>query len=90
MDGQDFSELVAIGLLREVEEIVVEGHRMLYESEGRPWSRPAAYHWLRYEDPAPVARLIDGVKRLRGRGVKFDPDAVDKACVRASQRGFLN
>ena len=90
MSDQDFSGLVDSGLLGEVEEIAVQGHRSLFESEGRPWSRPAAYRWLRYEDPAPVARLVEGVKRLRERGVKFDPDAVDKACVRASQRGFLN
>ena len=90
MAKQDFGQLVAVGLLADVEEIVVSGHGALYESEGRPWSRPAAYHWLRYEDPAPVARLADGVKRLRGRGVKFDPDAVDKACTKASQMGFLN
>jgi hypothetical protein len=90
MAVQDFSELVATGLLGEVEEIVVDGHRRLYESQGRPWSRPAAYHWLRYEGPAPVARLVDGAKQLRARGVKFDADAVDKACVTASQMGFLN
>jgi hypothetical protein len=90
MAGQDFRVLVDSGLLGEVEAIVIEGHRALSESEGRPWSRPAAYHWLRYEDPEPVARLVDGVKRLRRRGVKFDADAVDKACIKASQRGFLN
>jgi len=90
MAGQDFGELLRSGLLKDVEELVVDSHRNLYEAEGKAWSRPAAYHWLRYEDAAPVARLIDGVGRLRKRGAKFDPDAVDKACVRASKGGDLN
>jgi hypothetical protein len=90
MAGQDFAILVDSGLLGEVEAIVVEGHRALWKSEGRPWSRPVAYHWLHYEDPAPVARLIDGVRRLRGRGARFNAGPVDNACSKASQRGFLN
>ena len=90
MAGGHFAELQRSGLLTDVEEIVVEGHRTLYAAEGRPWSRPAAYHWLTYEDPEPVQRLADGVRRLRKRGAKFDPDAVDKACARASKTGFLN
>ena len=90
MAGQDFQVLVDSGVLRQVEQIVVGGHRYLYESEGRAWSPPIAYRWLRYEDPTPVARLAEGVKRLRRRGVEFDSDAVEKACVEASKRGFLN
>jgi len=90
MAGQDFGEVVGSGLLKDVEEIVVDSHRKLYEAAGKRWSRPAAYRWLRYEDPAPIARLADGVRRLRKRGAKFDPDAVDKACARASKTGFLN
>ena len=90
MAGQDFQALVESGVLRQVEQIVVGGHRNLYESEGRAWSPPIAYRWLRYEDQTPVARLAEGVKRLRRRGVEFDSDAVEKACVEASKRGFLN
>ncbi len=90
MAGQEFAVLVTAGVLTAVEEIVVTAHRDLYAMEGRPWSRPAAYHWLRYEDPAPVERLADGVRRLRGRGAKFDAVAVDKACAEASKLGFLN
>jgi len=90
MAAQDFQVLVDSGVLRGVEQIVVGGHRNLYESEGRAWSPPIAYRWLRYEDPTPVARLAEGVKRLRRRGVEFDSDAVEKACVEASKRGFLN
>lgn len=90
MSDQDFDGLAESGLLRAVEDIIVDGHRKLYEIEGRPWSRPQAYRWLRYEDPAPVARLVEGMGTLRAEGVKFDPDAVDKACIKAAQRGYLN
>jgi hypothetical protein len=90
MADQDFEVLVQSGLLKQVEEIVVGGHRSMCEAEGRAWSRPIAYRWLRYEDPAPVARLADGVRRLRRRGVRLDADAVDKACAEASKKGFLN
>lgn len=90
MSRQDFALLVETDLLSQVEQIVVDGHRGLYSAEGREWSPPIAYRWLRYENPTPVARLIDGTKRLRRKGVEFDADAVDKACVEASKRGFLN
>ena len=90
MATHDYSELIRGELLRDVEEIVVAAHRTLYRTEGRRWSKPAAYNWLRYEDPDPVARLADGVRRLRKRGAKFDAGAVDKACAEASKRGFLN
>lgn len=90
MAGHDFADISHGSLLRDVEGVVVEAHRALYAREGRPWSRPAAYHWLRYEDPDPVARLADGVRRLRKRGARFDADAVDKACTEASKRGYLN
>ena len=90
MAGQDFQLLVDSGLLRQVEQIVVDGHRSLYESKGLAWSPPLAYRWLRYEDPMPVARLAEGVKRLRRRGAELDSDAVEKACAGASKKGFLN
>ena len=77
-------------LLEEVEAIVLESHRRLYERLGRPWSRPIAYHWLRYEDPMPVERLAQGVERLVGEGATFDSAAVDKACAEAVGRGFSN
>ncbi|HEV2034831.1 MAG TPA: hypothetical protein VGU71_11645 [Candidatus Dormibacteraeota bacterium] len=92
MARKDFATLAAgdPSLLRQVERIVVESHRRLYALQGRPWSKPIAYHWLRYEDPLPVARLRDGVKRLRRRGASFDAEAVDKACAKAVDNGFLN
>jgi len=90
MGRQDFDLLVTSRLLAQVEKIVVEAHRELYLDEGREWSRPIAYRWLRYEDPMPVARLAEGTKRLRRRGGKFDGEAVEKACDLASQKGYLN
>ena len=90
MNGQDFDLLVANGLLARVEKIVVETHRRLYRTQGREWSRPIAYRWLRYEDPAPVERLAEGTRKLRRRGAVFDSEAVDKACVEASKKGYLN
>ena len=89
MADQDFAELVKSRLLTDVEDIVIEAHKELFEREGVAWSRPIAYHWLRYENPDPVERLLDGVKRLRKRGAKFDADAVEKAWVKASKKGFL-
>jgi hypothetical protein len=90
MARQDFDDVSAgePSLLRQVEEIVIDGHRRLYESEGRPWSKPIAYRWLRFEDPMPVARLLEGVQKLRRRVVGINPDAVEKACMEAAKRGF--
>ena len=92
MAGQDFATIAGSqnSLLHLAEEIVVESHRRLYLSQRRPWSRPIAYHWLRYEDPLPVARLLAGVKRLRRRGASFDAEAVEKACKEAGKNGFLS
>jgi hypothetical protein len=90
MARQDFDVLVESDLLKQVEDVVVEGHRALAEKEGRAWSRPMAYRWLRYEDPAPVERLAEGVRKLRRRAVEFDAGAVEKACAKASWKGFLN
>jgi hypothetical protein len=90
MAQQDFSEMTAgdPSLLSQVERIVVDGHRRMYLATGKPWSEPTAYHWLHYEDPHPLARLADGVRRLLRQRIKVDPDAVDKACAEARRRGF--
>ena len=92
MARQDFAVLTAgdPSLLRRVELIVLDGHRALYEAQGKPWSEPVAYHWLRYEDPMPVARLADGARRLLRSPIKLDTEAVDKACAEARKRGFSN
>jgi hypothetical protein len=86
MAGEDFDALVASGLLRDVEEVVVQAYLSAHPGA----SRPEAYAWLRYEDPDPMARLADGVRRLREIRAYFDPIAVDKACARASKMGDLN
>lgn len=75
-------------LLSQVEMIVIEAHRRLYEKDGRQWSRPMAYHWLRYEDPMPVERLLEGVEKLEVAGASFDDAAVEKACAEGVARGF--
>jgi hypothetical protein len=92
MARQDFVTVTAgeSSLLRQVEEIVIESHRRLYSAQGRTWSKPIAYRWLHYEDPLPVGRLRDGVKRLRRRGASFDAEAVEKACAEAAGGGYLN
>jgi hypothetical protein len=89
---QDFTQLATgnPSLLRRVELVVLDSHRRLYSATGKPWSEPIAYHWLHYEDPMPVARLADGVRRLLQEGATVDADAVDKACAEARQRGFSN
>jgi hypothetical protein len=90
MSEQDFA-LIAGGepsLLREVEEIVVESHRMLYLKEGREWSPPIAYRWMRYENPMPVQRLAEAVENLKFGEAAFDSSAVEKACSRAVEIGF--
>src|SRR2546423_1147525 len=81
MAGREFSTLSGDGggLLQMVEAIVVEGHRSLYTAQGRPWSRPLAYRWIRYEDPMPVERLAEAVERLTEMGATFEADAVEKA-----------
>jgi hypothetical protein len=90
MTRRDFRLLVESGLLSRVEQIVVDGHHALQESKGLAWSPPDAYRWLRYEDPEPVARLAEGTRKLRRRGVEFDAGAVDKACAEAVRKGFLS
>ena len=86
MAEQDFGVLVSAGLLTDVEEIVV----MAYLGSNPGASRPGAYHWMHYEDPEPVARLEEAVRRLRKSGARFDARAVDKACAEAAKLGYPN
>ena len=90
MARQDFSEIARgdPSLLVQVEAIVVEAHRELYAKEGRDWSPPAAYRWLRYEHPMPVERLLEGVEKPERAGATFDGGAVEKACAEGAARGF--
>ncbi|HEV2139561.1 MAG TPA: hypothetical protein VGT01_00085 [Candidatus Dormibacteraeota bacterium] len=89
---QDFGSLAQgdPSLLRQVELIVLDGHRRLYARQGKSWSEPIAYHWLRYEDSMPVARLIAGTKKLLRLRIKMDDGAVDKACAYAQKWGYPN
>lgn len=86
MAGQDFASVLQAGLLRDVEQLTVQAYLSAHPGA----SRPDAYHWLRYEDPDPVARLAEGVKRLRREGATFDARAVDKACAEALKLGYSN
>jgi hypothetical protein len=92
MSKQEFSNISEgdRSLLVQVEAIVVEAHRKLYQKEGKEWSRPVAYHWLRYENPMPVQRLLEGVEKLLQMGATFDAGAVEKACNEGVAKGFLN
>ena len=75
-------------LLRRVELLVVNSHRHWSESRGcEDWSEPAAYHWLHYEDPFPVTRLADGLRRL-GADVELSPDALSAAVKAARALGY--
>ena len=86
MAGQDFTAMVESGLLRDVEQITVQAYLASHPDA----SPPDAYRWLHYEDPDPIARLAEGVRRLRREGEKFDAEAVDKACAKASKLGYSN
>ena len=86
MGAQDFATLVRSGLLRDVERITVQAYLDAHPED----TRPQAYHWLRYEDPDPVAKLAEAVINLRKNGARFDERAVDKACAKAAQLGLLN
>jgi hypothetical protein len=64
MRDQDF-ERVRGALLTELERLVVAEHAALHAGLlGERWSPPSAYRWIRYEDPDPIARLIDASGRL--------------------------
>ena|SRR5690348_14995262 len=64
MRAQPF-ESVSSAVLEAVEGLVVEEHRVLFQEVlAQPWSRPAAYHWIRYEDPDPIGQLIRASERL--------------------------
>ncbi len=92
MATQEFALLAAgdPSLLRQVELIIIDSHRRLYGAQGKAWSEPVAYHWLRYEDPMPVTRLAEGLRSLLRSRANLDVEAVDKACAEAHKWGFPN
>jgi hypothetical protein len=58
-------EVVTPELLAGVERIVVENHRALHQDGlGQAWSPAAAYHWMRYENPDPIGRLLAATREL--------------------------
>ncbi len=64
MAHQDF-ERIRGPLLEAVEHLVVAQHRALHgDRPGEAWSAPAAYRWIRYEDPQPVSRLLEAATRM--------------------------
>ncbi len=100
MAAQPFEVLIADrglpagSLLRTMEELVVESHRRLHQDKlGEAWSPQRAYHWIRYENPDPAARLLAASEELErdwraaGGGIAegADPervlDAVEDAAV---------
>ena len=90
MAAQPFDRLLEgnPSLLRRVERMVVDAHRRWSESDGLDdWSEPKAYRWLRYEDPDPVDRLADGLRRL-GATVELPPDALSAAVKAARDLGY--
>ena len=66
MRGRPFEELRTSGLLEGVERLVVAEHRALFADVlgSRDWTPAAAYRWIRYESPDPVAALLVATDRL--------------------------
>jgi hypothetical protein len=71
MRKERFSELIAErglrhgSLLRTVEHVVVENHRLFHaELLRQPWSPPEAYRWMRFENPDPVNQLEQATASL--------------------------
>lgn len=90
MARQPFELMVEGGdpLLASAERVVLDAHRRWREDRlQQTWTAAAAYRWLRFEDPDPVRRLIDGVDRL-ARVVEVDQDALGVLIERAHLLGY--
>ncbi|MBJ7598705.1 MAG: hypothetical protein DLM67_23100 [Candidatus Nephthysia bennettiae] len=84
MREQDF-ELVRGELLTELERLVVSEHAARHAGVlGERWSPPDAYRWIRYEDPDPIARLIEASRRLAAGWAS----AADRPAFAAMRSGF--
>lgn len=90
MRERPFTELIegSPSLMALCEQVVIEAHRALWRREGREWSLPVSYHWLRYEDPVPVERLREGVERLSALGAPFEASLVGAAEEVARRLGY--
>ena len=90
MARQPFERMVEGGdpLLPRAERLVVEAHRRGREALGQEaWTPAAAYRWLRFEDPDPIRRLIDGVDRL-SPVAEVDEHALELVIERAAGIGY--
>jgi uncharacterized damage-inducible protein DinB len=95
MRKQRFSELIAENglphgsLLRTVEHLVVENHRFLHsEFMGESWSAPAAYRWIRYENPDPVSQLEHAtisLERLWKGALAADPARAEQVLAAVAE-----
>ncbi len=95
MRKQRFGDLIAgrslphDSLLRTLEHVVVENHRLLHqEFMGESWSAPAAYRWIRYENPDPVSQLEEAsssLERLWKGAVASDPARAGAVLERAAE-----
>jgi uncharacterized damage-inducible protein DinB len=95
MRKQRFSELIAErglrhgSLLRTVEHVVLQNHRLLHEEfMGESWSAPSAYRWMRYENPDPVSQLIEAtnsLERLWKGALAADPEKAAGVLARAAE-----
>lgn len=95
MRKQRFSELIAErglphgSLLRTVEHVVLQNHRLLQEEfMGRGWSAPEAYRWMRYENPDPVSQLdeaTNSLERLWRGAAAADPAKAGAVLERAAE-----
>ena len=75
-------------LLRLVENAIIDAHRRRFALDGRVWTEPAAYRWLRYEDPDPIARLADGLHRIVAEGGEIDAGLAGRAVASARELGY--
>ena len=95
MRKQRFSELIAErglphgSLLRTVEHVVVENHRFLHaDFMGESWSAPAAYRWIRYENPDPETQLDHAtlsLERLWKGAAAADRERAETVLERAAE-----
>jgi len=86
MAAQDF-ERVREGLLPLVERLVVNDYGVVFDDP----SKPAAYRWIRYEDPDPIGRLHLATRRLDaasdGKSPAADAD-LEEALAVAKELGY--
>lgn len=78
MATQPLELMLSSGLLRMIEHVVVDQHRVATRSAGLPWAPYMAYQWMRYESEDPIAALRLAVDRLAA-GWRVVGNALDQA-----------